>query len=170
MARLLTMDLHSEHMTQLFRKSRALAFALLFLAAGCSLFPPPHSDYRPIHQYALGCNAEAVQAILQTNSAAVELADDSHRTPLHAAASRNCTNVVAVLLHSGAKLEAKDQAGETPLHVAAQEGWVDCVKMLVQAGAKINARDNQGYTPLKRALAYEQQDVVNLLRSMGAQE
>ena len=148
----------------------AFTFALLLLTAGCFLFPPPHSDYRPIHQYSLGCAAQAVQAILRTNSAAVNLPDDSSRTPLHVAASRNCTNVIAVLLHAGAKLEAKDQAGETPLHVAAQEGCADAVTMLIQVGAQINARDKQGYTPLKRALAYEQPSVVKLLRDLGAKE
>lgn len=153
-----------------FRTSHAFAFVLLLVTAGCVLFPPPHSDYRPIHQYSLGCDVQAVQAILQTNSSALDLPDDSRRTPLHAAASRNCTNVVAVLLHAGAKLEAKDQAGETPLHVAAQEGCAEVVTMLVHAGARLNALDKQGYTPLKRALAYEQSAVVNLLRDLGAKE
>jgi cytohesin len=153
-----------------FRTLQALAFALLLLTAGCFLFPPPHSNYRQIHQYSLGCDAQTVQAILRTNSAAANLPDDSRRTPLHAAASRNCTNVIAVLLQAGAKLEAKDQAGETPLHVAAQEGCADAVTMLVHLGAQINARDKQGYTPLKRAFAYEQPAVVNLLRSLGAKE
>jgi len=143
---------------------------LLLFSNGCFLFPPPSSDYRPIHQYSIACNADAVRAILQTNSAAANLPDDSKRTPLHDAASRNCTNVIPVLLHAGAKLEAKDQAGETPLHVAAQEGRVEAVTMLTQAGAEINAKDNQGYTPLKRAILYERPTVAALLRSMGAKE
>lgn len=149
---------------------RAIAVVLLIFSSGCFLLPPPHSDYRPIHQYALGCQAQAVEAVLQTNAAAVNLPDDSRRTPLHDAASRNCTNVMAILIHAGAKLEAKDQAGETPLHVAAQEGCSDAVTLLVKAGASINSRDKQGNTPLKRAIAYEQTAVVNLLRSLGAKE
>src|SRR5579864_2103939 len=96
---------------------RAIAVVVLAVSSGCFLLPPPHSDYRPIHQYALGCQAQAVEAVLQTNAAAVNLPDDSLRTPLHDAASRNCTNVMAILINAGAKLEAKDQAGETPLHV-----------------------------------------------------
>ena len=143
---------------------------LLLFATGCFLFPPPNSDYRPIHQFSIACNDEAVRAILQTNSAAANLPDDSKRTPLHDAASRNCTNVIPVLLHAGAKLEAKDQAGETPLHVAAQEGRVEAATMLIQAGAKINAQDDKGYTPLKRAILYEQPAAAALLRSMGAKE
>lgn len=148
----------------------ALCFALAFLTWGCFLFGPPHSDYRPIHQYSLACDEGNVQAILQTNSAAVNLLDDSRRTPLHNAASRNCTNVIAVLLRAGAKIDARDQAGETPLHVAAQEGCVEAASMLLQAGAQVNARDNKGYTPLKRALLYEQTAVVQLLRGVGGQE
>jgi ankyrin repeat protein len=149
---------------------RAIAVVVLAVSSGCFLLPPPHSDYRPIHQYALGCQAHAVEAVLQTNAAAVNLPDDSRRTPLHDAASRNCTNVMAILIHAGAKLEAKDQAGETPLHVAAQEGCSDAVTFLVKAGASINSRDKQGNTPLKRAIAYEQTAVANLLRSLGAKE
>jgi len=154
-------------------RTRILALLLsgvIILSGGCFLAPPPHSDYRPIHQYSLACDAQAVQAILQTNSAVVNLTDDSHRTPLHAAASRNCTNVIAVLLHAGSKLQAKDQAGETPLHVAAQEGFTDAAAMLVKAGADVNARDKQGYTPLKRAILYEQPAVAELLRNFGGKE
>jgi ankyrin repeat protein len=144
--------------------------ALLLLTTGCFLLPPPHSDYRPIHQYSLACDTPMVRAILETNSAAANLSDDSHRTPLHDAASRNCTNVIAILIHASAKLEAKDQAGETPLHVAAQEGFIDAARMLIQAGAQVNARDAEGRTPLKRAMDYEKPAMVNYLRTVGGTE
>lgn len=144
--------------------------ALVFFSAGCFLFPPPHSDYRPVHQYSLACDSASVQAILNTNDAAANARDDSKRTPLHDAASRNCTNVISLLLARGAKLEARDQAGETPLHVAAQEGSVEAAEMLIEAGAKLNPRDKKGFTPLKRAVLYEQNPVIRLLRSKGAKE
>jgi ankyrin repeat protein len=152
------------------RALSALSLFLLLLAGGCFLAPPPHSDYRPIHQFSLACDSQTVQAILATNSTAANLPDDSLRTPLHDAASRNCTNVIAVLLHARAKLDAKDKAGETPLHVAAQEGFADAVTVLIQAGAKTDIRDKQNYTPLGRAIAYEQRDVAELLRKLGAKE
>ena len=148
----------------------ALFLSAILLVSGCILFPPPHSDYRQIHQAALACDAPAVEAIIQTNPAAANLPDDSRRTPLHDAASRNCTNVIGVLLHSGGKMEAKDRAGETPLHVAAQEGFVDAARMLVAAGARINARDANGHTPLKRAIDYEQPGMISYLRSIGGTE
>ena len=147
-----------------------LWFALALSTSGCFLFGPGHSDYRPIHQYSLACDDQGVHAILATNSSAVNLPDDSRRTPLHDAASRNCTNVIGVLVHAGAKVDAKDQAGETPLHVAAQEGCTEAAAMLAHAGAQINARDNKGYTPLKRALLYEQTVTAQVLRSLGGQE
>jgi ankyrin repeat protein len=155
------------------KRLRILPFflsALLLSEAGCFLFPPPHSDYRPIHQYSLSCDAAAVRAILQTNSAAASLLDDSHRSPLHDAASRNCTNVISILLRAGAKLEVKDQAGETPLHVAAQEGFIDAARMLIQAGAHVNARDKDDNTPLKRATDYEKPAMADYLRSVGGTE
>jgi len=152
------------------RPFSAFLSLLLLLTGGCFLFAPSHSDYRPIHQNSLACDTQGVQAILQTNSAAVNLPDDSRRTPLHAAASRNCTNVIAVLVHAGAKLEAKDQAGETPLHVAAQEGFIDAARTLIQAGAHINARDKDGHTPLKRALDYEHPVMAAFLHAKGGTE
>jgi ankyrin repeat protein len=108
---------------------------------------------------------EAVKAILRSDSAAVNLPDDSGRTPLHNAASRNCTSVIAILLSAGARLEAKDQAGETALHVAAQEGFIDAARMLIQAGANINARDNYEYTPRGRAWNYGQLIMEDFLGS-----
>ena len=148
----------------------ALCFAVTLLTGGCILFGPGHSDYRPIHRASLACDADGVRAILATNSPAVNLPDDSSRTPLHDAASRNCTNVIAVLIRAGAKLDAQDQAGETPLHVAAQEGFVEAVSMLARAGAQINPKDKMGYTPLKRAVLYEQTATAQLLRSLGGRE
>jgi ankyrin repeat protein len=147
-----------------------VCLALALLTGGCFLFGPGHSDYRPIHQYSLACDDQNARAILATNSAVVNLRDDSDRTPLHDAASRNCTNVIAVLVRAGAKLDARDQAGETPLHVAAQEGCSEAATMLIDAGAAINARDKKGYTPLKRALLYDQTATAQLLRNLGAQE
>src|SRR5947208_15786822 len=123
-----------------YRTVSALSLSVLLLTSGCFLCPPPNSDYRAIHQSSLNCQPQTVQAILATNAAAVNLPDDSKRTPLHDAASENCTNVIAILLRAGAIIEAKDQAGETPLHVAAQEGCADAVTVLVQAGASLTAR------------------------------
>jgi ankyrin repeat protein len=138
--------------------------------SGCFLLPPPHSDYRPIHEAAGNCDATNVDLILSTNSAALNLRNDGGRTPLHIAAARCCTNVIAVLLQRGAQLEAKGKAGETPLHVAAQEGCTNGVMMLVNKGANVNARDKEQHTPLKRAIDYEQPETAALLRTLGGTE
>ncbi len=145
-------------------------FALLFAASGCFLRPIPHSDYRPIHQAAGGCDAATVGLILSTNPAALNLTEDGGRGPLHVAAARCCTNVIEVLLQKGANIELKGKTGETPLHVAAQEGCVEAVTMLVSKGANINAHDNEGHTPLRRAIDYQQDSTVALLRKLGAKE
>ena len=143
---------------------------LLLAASGCFLKPLPHSDYRPIHQAAGGCDVATVASILSTNPAALNIKQDGGRGPLHVAAARCCTNVVALLLQQGANVELKGKMGETPLHVAAQEGCVDAVTMLVSKGAKINARDKDGHTPLKRAIDYEQGATADLLRKLGGKE
>jgi cytohesin len=134
---------------------------------GCILFPPPHSDYRPLHQAAGGCDVTTVSAILATNMAALNITEDGGRGPLHVAAAHCCTNVMILLIEKGAKLELKGNTGETPLHVAAQEGCGEAVALLVSKGANINARDNKGHTPLKRAIDYEQNSTADLLRKLG---
>jgi ankyrin repeat protein len=147
-----------------------LGLAVSLTVEGCFLLPPPHSDYRPIHQAAGGCDANTVSAILATNLAALNIPEDGGRGPLHVAAARCCTNVMALLIEKGAKLELKGKTGETPLHVAAQEGCAEAVALLVSKGANINARDNEGHTPLKRAIDYEQTATADLLRKLGGVE
>ncbi len=147
-----------------------IGFIVVLAAQGCFLLPLPHSDYRPIHQAAGGCDVATVAAILATNPAALNIREDGGRGPLHVAAARCCTNVVGLLLEKGADLELKGKTGETPLHVAAQEGCVDAVTMLVSKGAKINARDKEGHTPLKRAIDFEQTGTADLLRKLGGTE
>ena len=156
--------------TILKRSLLKLGCVALLGVAGCFLKPLPHSDYRPIHQAAAGCDAVTVAQILSTNPAALNIAEDGGRAPLHVASARCCTNVISLLLEKGATLELKGKTGETPLHVAAQEGCTGAVMMLVNKGAKLNARDNDGHTPLKRALDFQQEATVALLRNFGAVE
>ena len=153
------------------RLSHLVLFAVLaLLVSGCFFRQLPHSDYRPIHQAASGCDVGTVISILATNPAALNITEDGGRGPLHVASARCCTNVIALLLQKGADLELKGKTGETPLHVAAQEGCVDAVRMLASKGAKINAHDNAGHTPLKRAIDYQQDVTADLLRKLGGVE
>ena len=147
-----------------------VGFFFALTLEGCLFLPPPHSDYRPIHQASGGCDPATVSAILATNPAALNITEDGGRGPLHVAAAHCCTNVVGLLLEKGAELELKGKTGETPLHVAAQEGCVDAVTMLVKKGADINARDKDGHTPLKRAIDFEQPATAELLRKLGGVE
>jgi 26S proteasome non-ATPase regulatory subunit 10 len=158
------------HLKIIKRSLLTLLSVALIGITGCFLKPLPHSDYRPIHQAAGGCDVVRVAQILSTNPAVLNITEDGGRAALHVASARCCTNVIALLLEKGAKLELKGKTGETPLHVAAQEGCSEAVGMLVNKGAKINARDNDGDTPLKRALDYRQDATVALLRKLGAVE
>jgi ankyrin len=158
------------HMKSSFRQAGFLLAALLLVCTGCVLFGPPHSEYRPIHQYATDCNTSNVVADLATVSSDLNLEDDGGRTPLHIASGNCCTGVVMVLLQKHAKMDVKGKAGETPLHVAAQEGCSNAVLLLLDHGAKINARDKQSRTPLKRAIEYQQPAIADILRSRGGVE
>jgi ankyrin repeat protein len=155
---------------QLNRVLLLVGLATSLALEGCFLLPPPHSDYRPIHQAAGGCDVNTVSAILATNKAALNITEDGGRSPLHVAAAHCCTNVMVLLIEKGAKLELRGKTGETPLHVAAQEGCTEAVALLISKGANINARDNEGRTPLKRAIDYEQNSTADLLRKLGGVE
>ena len=147
-----------------------LVLSATLIAFGNGCLPPPHSSYRPIHQFAETGDAVAVAQDLATNSGDLNLPDDAGLTPLHLAANHCHTNVVMLLLNQGAKVNARAAGGATPLHLAAQEGCADAVTMLLAKGAKINARDDQGYTPLKRAELWHQDAVAQIIREHGGTE
>jgi len=157
-------------MKSLFTEARFLLAPMLLLSTGCVFFGPPHSEYRPIHQYATDCNASNVIADLATRPTDLNLKDDSGRTPLHIASANCCTGIVMILVQKHAKVDERGKAGETPLHVAAQEGCSNAVLLLLDHGAKINARDKQSRTPLKRAIEYQQTGIADLLRIHGGVE
>lgn len=160
-----------KHKTKVQFPALMVTSLMLLAVGGCILKPLPHSDYRPIHQAAAGCDAANVTLILHTNPAALNLTEDGGRSPLHVASARCCTNVIALLLlKEGVKVELRGKTGETALHLAAQEGCVDAVGLLVAHGAKLNPRDEHGHTPLKRAMDYEQDATAALLRKLGAVE
>jgi ankyrin repeat protein len=146
-----------------------ILFAILFAVCnGC--ISPPHSAYRPIHQFAESGDAVAVAQDLATNSSDLNLPDDAGLTPLHLAAAHCRTNVVMLLLDKGAKVNARAVGGATPLHLAAQEGCSDAVVILLEKGAKVNARDDNGNTPLKRAELWHKEATAQIIREHGGTE
>jgi len=145
-------------------------YAVCVSLTGCILLPPPRSQYREIHKFAVSCNETGIVAVLTTNTTALNLPGDAGQTPLHLASLNCCSNVVAVLIAKGANVNAHADARETPLHLAAQEGCDDLIKMLVNAGAELNPHDQKGRTPLKRALESRQTTTAALLRQLGASE
>jgi ankyrin repeat protein len=150
--------------------SFAAAIVLGGVFSGCVLFTPPHSAFRPIHQFAEAGDVTNVALDLATNSCDLNLREDAGMTPL-ALASLHChTNVMALLLSKHAKVNIKAKGGATALHLAAQSGCVDGLTMLLKSGAKLNARDGNGATPLKRAEEWHQDAAAQLLRANGGKE
>lgn len=105
---------------------------------------------------------------LVEEGAAIDIADESGRTPLSWAAGGGATDEARFLLKRGADIGKTDQLGRTPLHYAVFSGQVDTVTSLLEASADVNARDSLGSTPLMYACAKNQPEIVRTLRSEGA--
>jgi ankyrin repeat protein len=62
---------------------------------------------------------------------------NSHRTPLHLAASKGKMEMVKILVENGANLEATNSNDKTPLYSAIENSKIDIIKYLKSKGAKI---------------------------------
>lgn len=62
---------------------------------------------------------------------------NSHRTPLHLAASKGKMEMVKILVENGANLEITNSDGKTPLYSAIESSRTDIIKYLKSKGAKV---------------------------------
>lgn len=111
----------------------------------------------PLHVAICGIHTriEVVQLLLN-NKAATDLQDDKLCTPLHYAATKDCTyyraiedprKLARILLDRGFSVNIKNDEGCTPLHSAATFGNKDLMQLLVAYGAKPDLKDNKHQTP-----------------------
>jgi ankyrin repeat protein len=147
----------------------AFSIALAGLAGGC-VHANQHSAYRTIHKDAQDGNIAQTIKDLAEDPTALDLPNDTGRTPLHIAASNCRTDEVRLLLERGAAVNGRSKDAATPLHLAAQEGCQDAARLLLAKGAAINLRDDAKRTPLDRAERYKQEPMIQFLRQMGGVE
>ncbi|KAJ1451980.1 ankyrin repeat-containing domain protein [Pelagophyceae sp. CCMP2097] len=86
--------------------------------------------------------------LLDSGAHAVDDADDSGYTCLHAAASYSHRGLIEALIARKANVHAVDDEGETPLHVCED---TDTAKLLIAAGADAAKLNTLGQTAEDRA-------------------
>lgn len=131
-----------------------------------------------LHAAAISSNKEAVESILETNSAQQELrvSDYCGRIPLHLASEKSSEEIVSLMLNASGNPEelimAKDRNGKTPFHFAARAGFAKVVQNLLNAGQDKQLRmcedqDDNGNIPLDLAISYRHEEVEELLRDIS---
>ncbi|KAJ3215493.1 hypothetical protein HDU67_000351 [Dinochytrium kinnereticum] len=108
-----------------------------------------------------------LELIVRLRPEALELRDESGRTPLMAAAEWWPVDVCSRLIALGAQVNVEvDEDEFTPLMEAVQEGKADVVELLVSHGAKMDRESNK-ITPLYRAARLGFADVCRVLIDKG---
>ena len=120
---------------------------------------------------AQGGYMKALQAILSSGRANINLTDKNQLSPLHLASLGRSNEVVAFLIGKGANIDAVDDSGNAPLSFACRIGNVDIVRTFLQAGAAVDLPDDTLWTPLHLVLQEvkpETHEIVKLLLEYGA--
>ncbi|PVH69870.1 ankyrin, partial [Cadophora sp. DSE1049] len=112
-------------------------------------------------------NDKVIDAIIDTDAALIELADDVSWTPLHRAASGN-PFATKRLIARGAVLDSRMSTGATPLAIACRDNRLEEVELLIKAGASLDSSDNFGWGPIHYATSKSNSDVLRMLVLHGA--
>ncbi|KAL5365900.1 ankyrin repeat-containing domain protein [Aspergillus floccosus] len=108
------------------------------------------------------------QVIKAMSKAHINVQDDTGKTALALAVTRNRVEIVSLLLRHHASVDIDDKYGQTPLHRACRSGNAAIVQLLLAHGASIKARTHLGDTPLLLACTDGQVDVARILIDRGA--
>ncbi|KAJ5511354.1 hypothetical protein N7453_003457 [Penicillium expansum] len=101
-------------------------------------------------------------------SNALDLKDNTGRTPLIYAVYAGCTPIVTELLRNGANTNLKDIGERTALSYAAEIGHIAIVTELLAKGAMIDVKDKWGRRPLSLAVKNGHTAMVAQLLAKGA--
>ncbi|XP_069669372.1 ankyrin repeat domain-containing protein 1-like [Periplaneta americana] len=111
-------------------------------------------------------NATLVMGLLQVGTN-FSIADETTRTPLHAAADNNQVDVVRILLDAGAPINGKTkQWNATAMHYGC--GSPDVLYLLLDRGAFLEERSEYGGTPLHWAAWNNHLEGAQALVARGA--
>ena len=113
----------------------------------------------PLH-WAAFYGHDAVVAVLLSNGANINQANNHGSSPLHWAAIEGHDSAVAVLLSNGANVNQVTDDGKSPLHLAANRGEEAVVAVLLSNGADVNQADNNGEKPIDVAKTQKIKDML----------
>ncbi len=121
-----------------------------------------------IHEAITAGDLSRVNELIAGDSLALNIRDESGRSPLMLSAELGRSDFVAVLATAGADLNLRDGKSRSALHLAIQKGSVKAVQVLLESGAEIEARDAVQRTPLILAAEGPSLEVAKLLLENGA--
>lgn len=110
-----------------------------------------HANGNPLLHTAVEENRVEVARVLIKCGASVNATNQSGKTALHLAASKD-HEVMELLTEYSAEIDCRDGDGKTALHIAAIRGSVEVMTVLLEYGADINITSNDNFTPLDYAL------------------
>jgi len=122
----------------------------------------------PLHVACNVNNTVAVELLLKTKKAGLEIKDGRGRTPLLIAAEKGFDGLVKTLAENGADVNASTSYDGGALHHMAAKGYADIVELLIQKGADANTVNDRGQTPAQCAEAANQKRVLEILKKHGA--
>ncbi len=121
-----------------------------------------------IHQAVFANDLQQFNALIAGDKTALNLRDDTGRTPLTLAAELGRNEMAAALIAAGADVNLGNDKGSSALHLATVNGRADIVRLLLESGADIEARDALQRTPLITAAECKDLEVTRLLLANGA--
>ncbi|CDJ64081.1 ankyrin repeat containing protein / TPR domain-containing protein, putative [Eimeria necatrix] len=142
-------------------------------AVGDSLSPGVLLGFRDAHGRtvahfaALGGAPDVLELVIKLCPSAVNVKDNSGKTPLFTAASLGHVKSLELLLNRGADVGASSEGGSTALHEAVYAEKAAAVKLLLEHGSNPNTASDMG-TPIQIAAVTQQKEILELLLSHGA--
>ena len=107
----------------------------MLIAHGAEVNAISKAGTQPIHDAALGDNAEVIRELATHGADINARTRDEAQTPLYIAAAMGKMKAVEALVALGADLKAKDSQGRTPLDAAERAGLTDVAAFLSRATA-----------------------------------
>lgn len=138
------------------------AFGLMLVSATTSL------QAAAIHEAVAAGDLQQVSALVAGDTAALNLRDESGKSPLMLAAELGRGEIVAALISAGADVNLSDNKNRSALHLAVQHADTELMELLIRSGANLEATDDYQRTPLILAAEGKGTEVAEILIENGA--
>lgn len=139
-----------------------LAIALTFVGVTWDLHAAA------IHDAVAAGDTQRVNALIAGDAAALNLRDESGKSPLMLAVQLGHAEIVAALVAAGADVNLSDNKNSSALHLAVERADTELMELLIRNGANLEATDDLQRTPLILAAEGEEIGVAEILIENGA--